>query len=272
MSIPTGFVNYYRWEYIVFMKKIDNRKKALTPDLLDECHKLKNIFEQKKKLLKISQSSIADAMGVNQSSVSHYLNGVNALNPQAASIFAKILEIDVSDFSPRLSQEIEKIAQILTFNDDKLISTNQADGERIEYSSQSRETFSYPLVASKDILNFLSERLSPNYMVGSSAMFLKKVKNGFAYEMKNDSMACSDLLSFPEGCKVLIDIDQTTLENGKFYLIILPNGKEVLKQYINDGGINYLKSLNSNYRSLDININDCQIIGKAVDRNLGEID
>ena len=54
---------------------------------------------------------------MNQSSVSHYLNGVNPLNANVASAFAKILEVPVADFSQRLAQQI---ADLVTFADDML--------------------------------------------------------------------------------------------------------------------------------------------------------
>lgn len=85
-------------------------KKPLAADKKDECLRLKAVFNRKKKDLGLTQEKLAHALEMNQSSVSHYLNGVNPLNVPVASAFAKILEVDVSEFSERLAQQIADIA------------------------------------------------------------------------------------------------------------------------------------------------------------------
>lgn len=84
-------------------------KRPLPPDRKEECLKLKAIFNAKKRDLKLTQEKLADLMSMNQSSVSHYLNAVNPLNTSVAADFARILEVQVSEFSPRLADEIEKL-------------------------------------------------------------------------------------------------------------------------------------------------------------------
>lgn len=85
-------------------------KKPLPADKKDECLRLKAIFNSKKSELGLTQEKLAHALEMNQSSVSHYLNGVNPLNPTVAASFARILKVDVSAFSDRLAQEMAKIA------------------------------------------------------------------------------------------------------------------------------------------------------------------
>ncbi len=85
-------------------------KKPLPADRKEECLRLKAIFTAKKKELKLTQEKLAEQLGINQSSVSHYLNGVNPLNTEIAAAFAKILDVPVSDFSPRLAEVIEMVA------------------------------------------------------------------------------------------------------------------------------------------------------------------
>lgn len=81
-------------------------KKALDPERKAECQKLKAIFNSKKRDLGLTQEKLAHALEMNQSSVSHYLNGVNPLNAPIASAFAKILDVSVEEFSPRLAEQI----------------------------------------------------------------------------------------------------------------------------------------------------------------------
>lgn len=84
-------------------------KKPLPPDRKEECLRLKAIFTSKKPGLGLTQEKLAHALEMNQSSVSHYLNGVNPLNASVAAAFARILGVDVGDFSPRLAGEIARM-------------------------------------------------------------------------------------------------------------------------------------------------------------------
>lgn len=84
--------------------KSENNK--LTDEELAECRALKELFESKKKGLKLTQDSVGGMMGISQSAVGHYLHGRNALNLQAAVKFANILQVAVGQFSQRLAQEL----------------------------------------------------------------------------------------------------------------------------------------------------------------------
>jgi transcriptional regulator with XRE-family HTH domain len=85
-------------------------KKPLSEDRKAECQRLKSIFNSKKSALGLTQEKLAHALEINQSSVSHYLNGVNPLNPSIAAAFAKILGCDIGEFSERLAHEVKEIA------------------------------------------------------------------------------------------------------------------------------------------------------------------
>ncbi|MFU4839721.1 helix-turn-helix domain-containing protein [Pseudomonas aeruginosa] len=102
---------YRRWEYAQTMKK-----RELEAWELEECIALKRAVEAfnegKPRKDRISQSRLADALGINQGSVSAYLNGVNALNAKVASIIAGMIGIPVEQFSPRLAKEISSMAAV----------------------------------------------------------------------------------------------------------------------------------------------------------------
>lgn len=85
-------------------------KRLLPPDRKEECLRLKALFNSRKSDLGLTQEKLAHALDMNQSSVSHYLNGVNPLNASVASEFARILGIEVADFSARLAEEIARMA------------------------------------------------------------------------------------------------------------------------------------------------------------------
>lgn len=84
-------------------------KKPLPPERKIENDKLKALYDAKKKELGLTHYALADALDISQSGVSHYLNGTNPLNPSSAAILARLLKVDVSEFSPRLAQEIRSI-------------------------------------------------------------------------------------------------------------------------------------------------------------------
>ncbi|MBG2993321.1 helix-turn-helix transcriptional regulator [Proteus mirabilis] len=88
-----------------------NKKKPLSEEQLADARRLKSIYSSKRKTLGINQEDIAEKLGVNQSAVSHYLNGINPLNPNAVATFAKILKVAVSDISPSISKQIMSLAQ-----------------------------------------------------------------------------------------------------------------------------------------------------------------
>lgn len=75
----------------------------LTPDQELECRKLKAIFLQKSKL---SQKAFAEKYGFGTpANLGQYLNGRRPLNVNLSARLAKILGVDIADFSVRLAKE-----------------------------------------------------------------------------------------------------------------------------------------------------------------------
>lgn len=90
------------------------KKRDLEEWELAECTALKEAVDAynagKPRAERLSQGKIADALGMNQGSVSSYLNGVNALNARVAGIIAGLIKVPVESFSPRLAKEIAEMA------------------------------------------------------------------------------------------------------------------------------------------------------------------
>lgn len=89
----------------------NEKKKPLTQEQVEDAERLKALYKAKRPLMKFNQSDIAEALGVGQSAVSHYLNAVNPLNPKAASVFARFLGVSVADFSPSIAAVIAHQAE-----------------------------------------------------------------------------------------------------------------------------------------------------------------
>ena len=65
-----------------------NKKKELLPEIAKENAALKEIFNSKKKELGLTQGKLAERFNMTQPAIGHYLNGLNALNPDIAGKFA----------------------------------------------------------------------------------------------------------------------------------------------------------------------------------------
>lgn len=111
------------------MKK-DSRRLPLSDWQLQDSARLKSLFQAKRGDLKLTQEKLAAELGdgVTQGAVSHFMNGRTALSVNAAVVFAKALQVPVSDISPTLAAQIEKMAASLP---DTRPSHRETDDERV---------------------------------------------------------------------------------------------------------------------------------------------
>ncbi|WP_434577590.1 LexA family transcriptional regulator [Pseudomonas sp. Z1-6] len=110
------------------MKK-DSRRLPLSDWQLQDSARLKSLFQAKRGELKLTQEKLAAELGdgVTQGAVSHFMNGRTALSVNAAVVFAKALQVPVSDISPTLAAQIEKMAASLP---DMRLSYQETDDTR----------------------------------------------------------------------------------------------------------------------------------------------
>lgn len=86
--------------------------KKLSDENLAEAIKLRAIYDLNARRLGVTQESIAIALGASgNAAAAHYMGprAKNPLNIDAAIVFAKLLECNVRDFSPRIADKIETI-------------------------------------------------------------------------------------------------------------------------------------------------------------------
>lgn len=84
--------------------------------------------------------------------------------------------------------------------------------------------------------------------------------NAFWLRVVGDSMTSPSGLSIPEGHLILVDPDAAA-DNGSLVVAKLTDTDEVtFKKLVIDAGQKYLKPLNPNYRTIEINGN-CRIVG-----------
>lgn len=82
------------------------KKRDLTPEEKAECAQLKSIYMRKRADLGLTQEALAEQLNMSQAGLSMYLNGRNAINLEFAFKISRLLEVAVSEFSPRIAAEI----------------------------------------------------------------------------------------------------------------------------------------------------------------------
>ncbi len=110
-----------------------------------------------------------------------------------------------------------------------------------------------------------------SYSWGEAEEWLPSSENageyGFWLDVKGDSMTCLGNPNFPEGSKILVRPEEEPI-SGKYYVVILTDtGDKTFKQYVEDAGNKYLRPLNPNYRTIEINDN-CHFIGRVIDTKM----
>ncbi|WP_086956635.1 LexA family protein [Xenorhabdus innexi] len=235
-------------------------KKKLTTEQLADARRLKAIYESKKKQLGISQEKFADELGKSQGAISHYLNGINALNLEIAADFANKLGIRITDFSSSLDRQAKKLLTAV-------YGKNTTLAEEADTSRQ------YPLLNWADAGNWCEEPLSPYHSQNDTQQYDSTVKcsnRAFWLEVKNDSMTSPSGISIPQGMIILVDPEIRPLANK--LVIAKLEGEEQLtfKQLIIEGYDSYLKPLNSQYSMIPLT-DKVHILGVVVEARVAQL-
>lgn len=231
------------------------KKKILTPAQVADSKRLKALYEAKKKELGITQQSIADALDISQGAVGHYLNGRNALNTAVASVFARLLGVSVSDFSPSLAKDISDMSSVAS--------------ENTSFAGHYYPGSKYPVI-SKVQAGAWCEAVEP-YTLKDIDLWLESDAHiqgdAFWLQVDGESMTAPTGLSIPEGTFVLFDTGREAI-NGSLVIAKLSDSNEAtFKKLVIDGAQKYLKGLNPQWPLVPVNGN-CRIIGVAVETKL----
>ncbi|EIU7558161.1 LexA family transcriptional regulator [Providencia rettgeri] len=226
-------------------------EKKLTTEQLEDCRRLKALYESKKKELGITQQSIADALDISQGGVGHYLNGRNPLNLQTASVFAKILGVPISAFSPSLAREATELSNALDNN--------------VSNPRPYRPSPKYPLLSwvqagawneahEAYTLDQIDEWYESETHVQGPAFWLR---------VEGDSMTSHVGPSVPQGALILVDTGKEAINGSLVIAKLLDSNEATFKKLVIDGGSCYLMGLNPTWPTMKVNGN-CKIIGVAV--------
>ncbi|ENL6904457.1 helix-turn-helix domain-containing protein [Enterobacter ludwigii] len=233
------------------------KKKEITPTQAEDAKRLKAIYEAKKKVLGVTQQSIADELDITQGAVGHYLNGRNPLNVPVASVFARLLKVSVEEFSPTLAKELSEMG-LASFNEPS-----------VPYVVGYTQGKCYPVISSVQAGSWC-EALEP-YSIKDVDQWLESDAHiqgdAFWLRVEGDSMTAPAGLSIPEGTFVLFDTGREPI-NGSLVIAKLSDSNEAtFKKLIIDGGQKYLKGLNPQWPLVPIDGN-CRIIGVAIETKL----
>ncbi|AOM39450.1 LexA family protein [Xenorhabdus hominickii] len=235
-------------------------KKKLTPEQLADAARLKDLFESKKKQLGISQETLAEEIGKTQSAISHYLNGINALNLEMATYFAQKLNVKIADFSPSLDMQARKLVTVLY-------------GDNVTFVGEPHSQKQYPLLDWINAGNWCEDPTSKYYTDSTQTRYETSVKcsqRAFWLEVKGDSMVSPNGLSIPQGMIILVDPDIKPRSNN-LVVAKLDGAKELtFKQLITEGYDTFLKPLNNQYNMIPLN-DHVHIVGVIVEAKIGEL-
>lgn len=235
------------------------KKRPLTPEQAEECALLKQAFISRANR-KITQERIANELDISQAGVSHYLNGVNPLNARVAAAFAKLLEVPVSTFSPRLASEIDWTSEAA-----RIGAEARAGGSNVKIAVQPTMSYRYPViswVAAGDWAEAV-EPFPPGFSDRYEISDYEAKGAAFWLEVKGDSMTAPTGTSITEGMMILVDTEADAY-SGKLVVAKLTDSNEAtFKKLIEDAGRRFLKPLNPDYPMIQVNGN-CKIIGVVV--------
>lgn len=250
-----------------------NKKKTLSTEQINESKLLKQIYLDKRDILSINQQDLADAIDAGQAAVSHYMNGVNALNLKVASAFAQLLQVPISSFSPRLANEMKMISSKdhLFEIAQKTSTTNASHVEKEAFYSPNEileiisKKLKYPLINWDNVGEWENmESYNINNISEWPSTTKRVSKNSFWLRVKGNSMTAPTGLSIPEGMLILVDPSITPTSNKLVIAKFSNDNEATFKKYVIDSGKRFLVGLNPSWPIIEIDDN-CKIIGVVVE-------
>ena len=238
------------------IRTMSKPKRTLKPEQAAECAALNALYLSKKKALKLTQKKLADAMGISPPSAFNYLNGQIPLNAKAAAKFAEMLHAPVSDFSPRLAEEIRSLAKS---------QTEDSSSGPVESPSYSKRSFTYPVCGWNDVVEGAMEAVQ-KHRTGERPLETQAAEifagtDAYWVPVRGDMMVSPQGTSFPEGMLILVS---STIEprDGQ-YVVSRKGTNTTFRQLREDAGMRFLRALNPSYPSVDL-ADGWEIVGTVV--------
>jgi SOS-response transcriptional repressor LexA len=209
-------------------------------------------LEQRLQELGMRPTQLADEIGKTRSLVSRYLKGERTPPIKMMEQIARAVKCDPA---------------WLQFGTEASATSSSKNKNIKEASSNTATTQGVPLINWDAVKTFVTRR-NTLFKTQEFAPFLSNQKDParlFALRVKGDAMVATTgrERSFHEGDVLIADPDKSP-SNGCYVIAVLPGTKEAnFKQYVVDGGIKYLKPVNPQYPTTELN-NKTQICGIVV--------
>lgn len=192
----------------------------------------------------VTQDQLAERIGKTQGAVGHWLNGRR--EPSLADINLMLSVLGLPPLGIQMPQELL---------------------QNVEMAIQpSRTPQTYPVIS----WVAAGERAeSPdNFVPGGAEEWLPSTENagphGYWLILKGPSMTSPTPPSFPDGTPILVKPEGFELVSGKFYVAKHVDGETTFKQYIYDGGREYLVPLNKEFKQIEMD-EGWEVIGRIID-------
>ncbi|QWA52917.1 sulfurtransferase [Pseudomonas amygdali pv. lachrymans] len=206
---------------------------------------------------KVSQAALARACGVTAPSVNDWVSGktktIEGQNLLLAADFLQVVPLWLATGKGRMRK---------TDTADEDSSQFSGEQSNVEMAEQPTRMYRYPVlswVAAGD----WSEAIEPGGSEEYELTDYKAKGPAFWLTVKGDSMTAPTAPSVPEGSQILVDT-RADVRPGKLVIAKLADSNEAtFKKLVEDGGVRYLKPLNSAYPTVQC-ADDCRIIGVVV--------
>lgn len=185
--------------------------------------------------LGITQEALAAKMGITRGAITHYLAGRR---------------------QPPLHQ-FQKLANLLKADPAWLqFGTSIASSVPVAKKAKEPLNFPLPILTWQQIASFKNPtKIKKEDISEYVPHFFTDQSHWYALKVQGDAMTATTghSKSFLASDLIIID-SEATVKNGDFVVAILPRAKEAtFKQYVVDGGLQYLKPLNPQYPIITIN-------------------
>ncbi|WP_348720347.1 XRE family transcriptional regulator [uncultured Alcanivorax sp.] len=232
-----------------------SKRRELTPEELEWAARLKAEWNALKGELSLTQEIAATKMEITQGAVGQYLNGRIPLNDSAAMKFADLLGVDVGKIKPPLGKVF---VQLSSFRNKAISNVDEAPSQ---HSSRTAPVISWVQAGEWTEAVDLHQ---PGYGDSYESVPDNSGPNVFWLRVVGDSMTSPSGASIPEGHLILVDPDRSPV-SGSLVVAKLDDSQEVtFKKLVIDAGQKYLKPLNPDYKTIQINGN-CRIVGVVIE-------
>lgn len=226
-----------------------NATARVSDETIAESKRLRELWEKRKTM---TQVEFGEKYGIGtQGAMYQFLNGVTPISLKAAIGFAKGLNCQISDFSPRLAAEAMRHAEaVKNETDDSFASIKMLN---VEVSAGGGAS-GVDIVEEIEPMNFRRTFLNS---VGVNPLHAAIVT------VRGDSMQPT----LVDNAVVLINMNDTSPRNGNIYAFVY-EGALLIKRFFFDNGAWVARSDNANknkYKDVKIDpTRQCQILGRAL--------